>query len=99
MVCQVLRGRGLEGGLVLLEALGQVGLVDALTGAVLDLADGAADLAGQGGEPGLPGVAGAEVVDRREQVSVVFDPVALEREREPDLEQVQRLEQQVVGCG
>ena len=56
----------------------EVGLVGALLSALVDVLDGAADLAGEGGEPGFLGFAGLEVLDRGELVGVVSQVVVLD---------------------
>ncbi len=72
-------------------------MVGALLGAAVDLADGAPDLADEGGELGVLGVAGAEVLDRGEVVGEAGDFVVARGEGEPELEQLQGFEQEIVG--
>ena len=75
----------------------EAGLIGALFGALVDLVGGAADLAGEGREPGFLGLADAEVLGGGEAVGVVGQFVVLDGDGEPDLEQVERFEQEVVG--
>ena len=87
-----LRFFGVELGLVLM-------LVGALFGSLVDVLDGAADFSGEGGELGVFGVFGAEVLGRGEELDVAVDGGAFEDVGESELEEVEGLEQEIVGGG
>ena len=74
-------------------------MVGTLVGSAMDILDGSADLSCEVVELGLLGVSGAEVVGDGESVGVVGDPVELDGGGEPELEQVEGLEEEIVGCG
>ena len=77
----------------------EVGLVGSLLGSAVDILDGSADFSGEAVELGFLGVSGAEVLDGGESLGVVGDEVVRDGDVQAELEQVEGLEEEVVGCG
>ena len=76
-----------------------LGLVGALVGSSVDFLDGATNLAGEGVELCLLCVVGAEELDRGEVFVQTLEYVALDCDGESELEEMERLDQEVVGGG
>ena len=74
-------------------------MVGALGGALMDGLGGAADFPGEAAELGFVGFVGAEVLDWAEVLDELGGSVRHDRDREPNAEQLQGFEQEVVGRG